>query len=200
MSGAINDAHLEPCHCFCSSLFNNCDCTKFSSKTVVDELDKKIRDRDKLYKKILKYLSNNQLLDSFCPPLNDNDKRHLEKIKSGYQSGSYDVAYIRSLGSLLFSGITDELNKIQQPLIDSHQDCALVAQIEAIGIHFPDSQIITDYFHWVYKRNVGYFISTDGMILQKNIRNEIMGIFIYEKYMDPSRKGFHHVNQHHMLR
>jgi hypothetical protein len=189
---AIDSEYIEPHHSVCEYLFCTSNCRKYTSSTVEEELKKKIRDRNRLYSQLLAFIISNDI-SQFNPPIsNDNDILHIKAIKQGAANGKFDLYYVRTLGALLTRGIHDGLSRVDPPFVHRTSDEGMVDVLEAIGLHYPDSQIVADYCSWISARENGSLVTADRVIYESRV-----GIFEYlenERFWDITGKSIIHIS------
>jgi hypothetical protein len=158
---------LEKYNPECSRLFEVAPNSRHTSKTVEIELQKKIRERNKLYRELLGHIVSGAPLDTFQPSSGKkSDQEHLEKLVKGFKGGLYDIEFLRTLGATLKTGVDSGLKKTSQPLVKASTNTDMNDDLLTIAsMHAPDNIILTDFFEWALIQSQGAcFVTGDGGI------------------------------------
>jgi len=158
---------LEKYNPECSRLLEIAPNSRHTSRTVEIELQKKIRERNKLYRELLGHIISRAPLDTFQPSSwKESDQEHLKKLVQGYKEGLYDLEFLRTLGATLKIGVDSGIKKTSQPLIEASTNTDMKDDLRFIaGVHVPDNIILTDFFAWALTQSQGAcFVTGDGGI------------------------------------
>ena len=141
----------EPWHVACSTFFNSRR-KRFTGLRVKEEINIRMKRREKLYKDLAKYISDRGSPQEFISTVikNKNDLRHFQDLLASVsnQSKIELVTYFRDKAEITKMGIADALTKVDADLIKRTDDPMFMAVIEAMITNRSDAQILVDALCW----------------------------------------------------
>ncbi len=187
--GYALDKRFEKYHFQCCHILEKQGLSRHTCVTVKGELEKKLRERKKLYQTLLKHcLSGKQLKQFSIAKIAKNERNHTEDIiAQSHKDGKSDMEYVRSLDRLFYARVIDALvNKTTHPLVCASSDAYMKSDMATLGIHPPDDCILTDFFTWALPGNGSSFMTGDNKIY--DMRTRITDIV--ERLIDVSHFAF----------
>jgi len=162
-------------HLISKNILNNPKCDKYISETVENEVILKKKKRIKLYGLFHRHLIKNRNVDTFIPKkgglnLTKNDKIHLKNFKIELKKDLNDVIrqfnlivnYYKTQICVAFKRIKEVIS-FDKNIIDNiiYWEKSLEKYAD---LHFPDSRIILEAYHWGEKMINPKFTSFDYKI------------------------------------
>ena len=184
---------FEIFHVNCKVFFEKTEGDKYISKSVDDELKRKIKRRDDLYRDYIKYLGRNKKEKYVSTvPLNDNDKGHLKDLVCKLSNIPIidQVNYLRNLGKILKSRINKAKSTIKD-IIPRNNDVYFKDIIRTIVENDNDSWILNDAIQWSLENVYLTFVTADGDIY--NDRDRLLQKVVDFKFLDKSPIGIIHI-------
>ena len=193
--GYALDRRFEKYYFQCCHVFNKAGLSRNTSITVRGELNKKLGERKRLYRDLLKHcLSGKQLKQFSIKKLDKNERNHAEDvIAQSHKDGKSDVEYVRSLDRMFFSRVNDALlKKTSQPLVSCSDDAYMKSDFGLMGIHAPDDCILADFFSWALLSKGSSFLTGDNKL--HDSRSKILRNVQDRKMIDCSHLAIEHIS------
>jgi len=172
----------------CEELFEKREYDKYSSETVIKELETRIKRRKIVYLRLLLYLSSGKNLDEFFPSseiyLSENDKRHIRELIEYLRK--HAVENILSQFRLFMQIVEYRINLAKNSLLQITPESSDVYMKDIIKARIDndsDTRVIMDAFEWSKTMNSPSFVTLDVGDIYRN-KKAILRLLRDYKFLD----------------
>jgi predicted nucleic acid-binding protein len=179
---------FEEFHSACVTFFEQTECKKYTSKSVENELSRKMQKRDKLYQDYSKYLArgdNEEYKVSSDIYINENDRRHLNDLIRHLSdiSAHEQLTFLRQFGKRLKHRINKAIGFLEE-VIPINNDVYFKDIIRSVIVNDFDSRILNDAIQWSLSKDNVVFVTFDGEIYHN--RGKLLQVVKNYKFLSES--------------